>query len=208
MKTSYKDRMIDEILEGREFPDGDIFDLGLHGVYEVRQYVRARWYENLPASKLGKRKGALTRRAKRIWKLIGSAVQRQRFRGGTGIYKIKIDYTEELGHIYATSKEEAARLAQTFFGYLVPVFNTLGKKPVLSVEFFSFDGPLSLGGLNLHIVTNAEKKISDYEHSITSYQKKVEKLKAKLETLHMVESQQMLVEDAAEKKLAKTFCKE
>ena len=103
MKKSYKDNAIDEILQGKEFPDGDIFDLGLHNSHEVKKYVRARWYNNLPASKLGKRKGALTRKTKRIWKLIGPAVQRQRYVGGIGIYKIKVDYTEELGHVYATS---------------------------------------------------------------------------------------------------------
>ena len=161
MKTSYKDRMIDEILGGKTFPEGDVFDLGLHSSHQVRQYVRARWYENLPASKLGKRKGALTRKANRIWELIKAAVQRQRFRGGAGIYKIKVDYTEDIGHIYATSKDEAMRLAHTFFGYLIPPYNRLGKKPILSVDFFSFDGPLSLAGLNLPIVTNAEKMITE-----------------------------------------------
>jgi hypothetical protein len=208
MKTSYKDRMIDEILKGNEFPDGDIFDLGLHTSYEVRKYVRARWYNNIPAAKLGKRKGALTRKAKRIWKLIGSAVHRQRQAGGIGIYKIKIDYTEELGHVYATSPQEAERLVQIFFGYLIPPFNTSGKKPVVSVEFFSYDGAMSLGDLNLPLASNLERKIDDHERSIKVSHKKIEKLKAKLETLRMVEGQQISVENAIEKKMAKTIANE
>jgi len=189
MKRPDRDEVIDGLLKDEEFPDGDIFDLELHTLYQVRKYVRDRFYNGHPDRKLGRKKGALSRKANFLWGRIQSAVYKQKRLGATGIYRAEIRWRDRLGHLYAVSKAEAEQVGTMFFSYLAEE-----DKDKFQVEFVKYGDPSDLADLNAPIIRELERKINDNIDARDSLQSKVDKMQARIDAMKLVESHQYLIE--------------
>jgi len=169
-----------------------IFSIGLMEREDVDRYVRKRWFDNKSTYQLGRKKATATRRINRIWARMEDVIRRVKREGGVGIYNVRGGYYRgdgEFGNIYATSPEEAKRFAEMFFGYLLTDGNRV------RVEFVRFGTPPEVIALNAQTMQRAADNISSWEEDIIKLKKKIEQKKMRIETLSMIEAQQLAAED-------------
>ena len=203
MSRPDRDEVVDDLLRGEEFPDGDIFDLELHSLYQVRRYIRDRFYEGLRDNKLGRKKGALSRKANLLWKRIQAAVWKQKRIGATGIYRAEVRWEERLGHLYAVDKTEAEQFGKMFFAYLV---KDVGEK--FHVEFVKYGDPSDLAPLNDPLIGELERKIEDNVRTRDALQAKIDQLQARIDAMKLVESHQYMIETEIDENLVEKTCDE
>jgi hypothetical protein len=203
MSRPDRDEVVDGLLKDEKFPDGDIFDLELHTLYQVRKYVRDRFYKGYPDSKLGRKKGALSRKANVLWERMQTPVYRQKKLGATGIYRAEIRWRDRLGHLYAVSKAEAEQVGKMFFAYLAG-----DDKDKFQVEFVKYGDPSDLPKLNAPIIRELERKISDNIQTRDSLQSKVDKMQARIDAMKLVESHQYMIEAKIDEDLVEKTCDE
>ena len=196
MRRPDQDEVVDALLGGDEFPDGDIFDLELHNLYQVRRYVRDRFYQGLADNKLGRKKGALSRKANRLWKCIQAAVWRQKRLGATGVYRAEIRWKERLGHLYAVNKTEAEQLGKMFFAYF-----SKDRSEKFEVEFVKYGDASDLQALNDPIIKELERKIDDNVRTRDALQFKIDVLQARIDAIKLVENHQQMVETKIDENL-------
>jgi len=168
-----------------------IFSIGLMDRDDVDRYVRERWFGGKGSYSLGRKKATVTRRVNRIWARLEDVIRKVRREGGVGIYNVRNGYYRddgEFGNIYATSPEEAQRFADMFFGYLS------GDKR-LKVEFVRFGTPPEVISLNAKTIQNGAAKIQQFESKIEQLQKWINDQRMRIETLSMIESQQLSAEE-------------
>ena len=168
-----------------------IFSIGLMNRDDVDEYVRNRWFDGKSVWQLGRKKATVTRRINRIWSRLDDVIRKVKRDGGVGIYNVRNGYYREdgeFGHIYATSPEEAQRFADMFFGYL-------SADQRLRVEFIRFGTPPEVISLNAKTVQNAAAKIKRMEDKIDVLQKNIADQRMRLETLSMIEMQQLNAEE-------------
>ena len=167
-----------------------IFSLELMSKDDVDQYVRTRWFGGKGSYSLGRKKATVTRRVNRIWDRLEGIIRTVKRDGGVGIYNVRSGFYRdegEFGNIYATSPEEAQRFADMFFGYLA------GDKK-LRIEFVRFGTPPEVISLNAKTIQNGAEKIKNFENKIEQLQKWINDQRMRIETLSMVESQQLNAE--------------
>ena len=168
-----------------------IFSIGLMDRDDVDRYVRERWFGGKGSYSLGRKKATVTRRVNRIWARLEDVIRKVRREGGVGIYNVRNGYYRddgEFGNIYATSPEEAQRFADMFFGYLS------GDKR-LKVEFVRFGTPPEVISLNAKTIQSGAAKIQQFESKIEQLQKWINDQRMRIETLSMIESQQLSAEE-------------
>ena len=168
-----------------------IFSIGLMDRDDVDRYVRERWFGGKGSYSLGRKKATVTRRVNRIWARLEDIIRKVKREGGVGIYNVRNGYYRddgEFGNIYATSPEEAQRFADMFFGYLS------GDKR-LKVEFVRFGTPPEVISLNAKTIQNGAAKIQQFESKIEQLQKWINDQRMRIETLSMIESQQLSAEE-------------
>ena len=168
-----------------------IFSLDLMNRDDVDEYVRNRWFDGKSTYQLGRKKATVTRRINRIWERLEGVIRKVKRDGGVGIYNVRNGYYRddgEFGNIYATSPEEAQRFADMFFGYLS------GDKR-LRVEFVRFGTPPEVISLNAKTIQDGAAKIQQFENKIEQLQKWIDYQRMRIETLSMIESQQLSAED-------------
>jgi hypothetical protein len=169
-----------------------IFSIGLMERDDVDTYVRKRWFGGKGSYSLGRKKATATRRINRIWGRMDDVIRKVKREGGTGIYNVRAGYYSgdgEFGNIYATSPEEAKRFAEMFFGYLLIDNNRI------RVEFVRYGTPPEVIALNAQTMQRASDSISSWEEDIIKLKKRIEQKKMRIETLSMIEAQQLAVED-------------
>lgn len=167
-----------------------IFSIGLMDKDSVDQYVRERWFDGKGSYSLGRKKATVTRRVNRLWERLEDVIRKVKREGGVGIYNVRNGYYRddgEFGNIYATSPEEAQRFADMFFGYLS------GDKR-LRVEFVRFGTPPEVISLNAKTIQDGASRIQQYESKIEQLQKMIDDQRMRIETLSMIESQQLSAE--------------
>ena len=173
------------------YSDQEIYSLDLRSKEDVERYVLDRWFEGKSSWALGRQKATLTRRVNKLWNdRIEDTVNRVFRAGGDGIYSVRKGYYRndgEFGHIYASSKEEAQRFADMFFGYLVP-----GSNP--RIEFVRFGTPKEVVVLNAKTIQRAAENIKKYQEKIENMENAIEQQKMWLDTLTTVEQQQLATE--------------
>ena len=117
--TNRKKKIITSVSKQYDYTDKELFALGFKSSSEVKEYIRARDFNNMSDLDLGKRKRTLTRQYRLVWQRINEAVNRLIMSGDTGVYEVTRGYYgRTLGHIFAISKIEALEIAELFFGYL------------------------------------------------------------------------------------------
>jgi|ETNmetMinimDraft_8_1059916.scaffolds.fasta_scaffold105895_2 hypothetical protein len=201
MKRPDRDEVVDGLLKGEEFPDGDIFDLELHSLYQVRRYIRDRFYQGRRDNNLGRKKGALTRRANLLWKRVQAAVWKQKRIGATGIYRAEVRWEEGLGHLYAVDRAEAEQFGKMFFAYLI---KGVGEK--FQVEFVKYGDPSDIAQLNDPLISQLERKIEDNVRTRDALQKKIDRFQARIDAMKLVESHQHMIETEIDENLVEKTC--
>jgi hypothetical protein len=142
-----------------------LFDLDLHTKSDVETYVRDRFFEGKDKKSLGRRNATVTRRVKRLWDRLDAPVRKAQHEGGEGIYKImesKWAYGTPLGYLHAGDMQEAQKLANMFFGYLI----TRNYSPEPYVEIISYEGASELSKYNEEVVKSLKDTIKYTEGSI------------------------------------------
>tara|TARA_Y100000310_G_scaffold205782_1_gene206115 strand:+ start:2458 stop:3072 length:615 start_codon:yes stop_codon:yes gene_type:complete len=203
MSRPDRDEVVDGLLKGEEFPDGDIFDLELHSLYQVRRYIRDRFYQGRRDNNLGRKKGALTRRANLLWKRVQAAVWKQKRIGATGIYRAEVRWEEGLGHLYAVDRAEAEQFGKMFFAYLI---KDVGEK--FQVEFVKYGDPSDIAQLNDPLISQLERKIEDNVRTRDALQKKIDRFQARIDAMKLVESHQHMIETEIDENLVEKTCDE
>ena len=173
------------------YSDEEIYSLDLRSREDVERYVLTRWFEGKSMWTLGRKKATATRRINKLWNdRIDDIVSRVPRSGGDGIYSVRKGYYRndgEFGHIYASTKEEAQRFADKFFGYLVP-----DSKP--RIEFVRFGTPKEVVVLNAQTIQRAAENIKKYQEKIEDMKHAISQQKMWLDTLTTVEQQQLAAE--------------
>ena len=104
------------------YDEETLFDLNLHNIDMVKEYIRKRWFSGQTQWEIGRKIATITRRTNRVWHRLKSAVQAVQERGSRGIYNIHQRYAHptSMGYIFACNINEALTLVKTFF----PKMNT------------------------------------------------------------------------------------
>lgn len=176
------------------YTDEEIYSLGLYKREDVEQYALKRWFGGVSKWSLGRKKATFTRRVNRLWEhRIEDIVDRVQRNGGDGIYKVLLgrryySSSQELGHIYASNKEEAQRFADMFFSYLCE-----GDLKVL-IRFTRFGKPAELIALNAKTISDAADRINECKKKIAQLNEMIEKQSIYLDTLNTVQEQQLSAE--------------
>jgi hypothetical protein len=152
-----------------------LFDVGLHTQAYVESYIRDRFFEGKDKKDLGRKNATVTRRTKRLWARLEPSVRKVKKEGGLGIYKIlesKWSYGTPLGYLHAVDIEEAQKLANMFFGYLI----TRTYSPVPYVEIISHEKMSELSKYNEEVIKSLQETIKYTEDSIQEKTKFLKRL--------------------------------
>lgn len=177
------------------YSDEEIFSLGLYSREDVETYVLKRWFNGLSKWGLGSQRATFTRRVNRLWdQRIERVVERVRREGGDGIYKVQLgrkyySRPHELGHIYAADRVEARRFAEMFFSYLCE------DELKIQISFVRFGKPAEIIALNAQTINKAANTIDECKKKIEQLNQMIEKQGVYLETLNMVQEQQLSIEN-------------
>lgn len=175
-------------LEQYGYTSDELFDLGFKSKESLREYIRERDFEGKSDYILRGRKSTLSRRTSAVWSRIEGAVRALTRTGGVGIYSVhRLYHSGRMGHVYARTIEEATETANLFFGYLCP------DKDV-SVKFMKLGSVQEIYELNRSAAEKIEVNISRSEAQIKEEQARIERYRATLMTLNMVETQQVAIE--------------
>ena len=193
--SSKKDKYV-EIPEPSDdqwgYTDEQIFSLGLMDRDDVSKYVLKKWFNGATNTySLGRKKATYTRRCNRIWERIEDIVRRVKRSGGIGIYHVREGYYKgrnDFGYIYATSPDEAKRFANMFFGYMLEDVHSL------RTEFERFGTPQEVIILNAKHQDVALSRIKEWKDDIQKINANIDKQISRLETLSMIEQQQLSAE--------------
>ena len=163
----------------------DIFSLGIHDAPSVERYILHRWYEGKSKYLLGRRKASVTKKKKRLWSRIQPAVEYYKREGGVGIYALTPKaYYEPISHIWAISKEEAHRIAKTFF----PESHNSFSYEVRLIELCSIE---RLPEYNKKDQERLAEKLSSYQKTLVDTENKIMLVKAHMETLNIFTQHQI-----------------
>jgi len=176
------------------YTDEQLFGIGFTDRDDVQKYVLERWFPGKATYQLGRKKATVTRRVNRLWERLEDVIRRVTRTGGTGIYHVRTGYykgANDFGHIFATSPEEAKRFANMFFSYL------LQQDERVKVEFVRFGTPHEVIILNAQHHQDSLRRIKGWESEITTIKEKIETQMTRLETLTMIEQQQLSAESVS-----------
>ena len=163
----------------------DIFSLGLHDMASVEKYILQRWHAGKAKYSIGTKKASVTKKKRRLWNRIHPSVEYYRREGGIGVYALiqKVHY-EPISHIWAINKEEAQRIAQTFF----PESHNSLSYEVRLIELCSID---KLSEYNTKDQERLSNKLITYQKIIDDTEKKIELAKAHMKTLDIFTQHQI-----------------
>jgi len=188
--TNRKKKIITSVSKQYDYTDKELFALGFKSSSEIKEYIRARDFNNMSDLDLGKRKRTLTRQYRLVWQRINEAVNRLIMSGDTGVYEVTRGYYgRTLGHIFAINKIEALETAELFFGYLCA-----GTEKKVRVKFAKLGSAIDIHHLNSTTKEKIKKYIAIAHASITRCQKSIDDYLSILRTMEIVESQQAYVE--------------
>jgi len=191
MDEKSKDSIIDDLLKknpSQIYEDADLFGLGFRSSYDVRNYLRERFFKGRPDLKLGRKKATLTRRTNRIWLRINASIWRQAANGGEGIYRVSDPGDHlygTLGYVFASSKIEAKKLAELLFNY------STAKGKNANTQFIAFGLLIDLLPYNQYLRQGIEESIDRLCNTVRAHSQRIEQLKNRLKILNQTESDQL-----------------
>ena len=169
-----RDQIIDDLLRKDprcQYSDELLFDLGFRHKFQIESYLCKRFYGASSTYGLGRKKATVTRRAKRLWSRMMEAVNRVTKAGGEGVYEVSEAWKFSLpafGFIFARDIEEAACIAEMFFGFLVEDVTKL------ELKFVERGGPDQIQAFNEDLIgrygrlqEEAAKKLAEAERDLT-----------------------------------------
>ena len=194
------DDIIDDLLRTlpkNEYMDEDLFDLQLHCYADVREYMRRRFYSGESDWNLGRRRSGLTRRSRRLWDKLEASVNRVKSAGDEGVYLIYDGWRSSIGYLYAKSLDEAVRLGEVLYGYLMSPETTRTR-----VEFVRHGNEEDMSGMNESLLESYEAKIRSNKKRIEDLRQESIGLRTKIRSVTMVSNQQ---QSLTENKKSKQF---
>ena len=178
-----------EVVEHYGYEKEDLFDLQIHSYVDAVQYIRHRFFDGLPDKDLGRKRATVTRRSRRVWSRLDPAVRAVKREGSRGVYKVlesRWTYTLPMGYLHANNREDAQKLADMFFGYVMT--SSYSSRPY--VEIVERGGSESLMKYNQKIVENLKTTISGLEKDIEHKTKNLQTLKARLDVIEALQEGQ------------------
>ena len=173
-------------LENWGYTDDEIFNLNLHGIIETQRYLSKYLYDSETKYTLpGPKKRWVTIKSQRLWRRLRDSVYRVKSSGGVGIYEIRLGYSDIIGHLYASSQEEAETLASCFCGHLSEAWRTI------KVSFVRMGNASLIEEMNIDTTVKLEKEIDSLQKTISSLTINRERSISILNTLRTVESGQL-----------------
>ena len=182
------DEVIDDLLRRtpeNEYLDDDLFDLQLHSYSDVREYMRRRFYGSVSDWNLGKRRGGLTRRSRKVWDKLEAAVNRVRSAGSEGVYLVYDGWRTKIGYLYAKSSDEARTLAKALYGYLM-----ISETTRVRVEFVRHGNEVDMSEMNSRVIEAYNAKIRANKKRIEEMRQENTEIRTRIKSISMVSSQQ------------------
>ncbi len=179
-----------EVVEHYGYKKEVLFDLQIHSYVDATNYIRHRFFDGMTSKDLGRKRATVTRRSRRIWSRIDPAVRAVKREGSLGVYKVlesKWSYTGPMGFLHANNKDDAQKLADMFFGYVM-TSSYSSSKPY--VEIVQRGGPENLMKYNQEIVNKLVTTISGLEKDIEHKTKNLQTLKARLDVVKALQEGQ------------------
>ena len=179
-----------EVVQHYGYEKEVLFDLQIHSYVDATQYIRHRFFDGMSSKDLGRRRATVTRRSRRIWNRIDPAVRAVKREGSRGVYKVletKWAYTGPMGVLHANNQEDAQKLADMFFGYVMVSSYSSGKP---YVEIVQRGGSENLMKYNKEIIDKLVTTISGIEKDIESKTKNLQTLKARLDVVKALQEGQ------------------
>jgi hypothetical protein len=195
-KTSKPNTRASEVVEHFGYDKEDLFDFQLHSYTDVSEYIRNRFFGDIPREELGRKKATVTRRSRRLWNRLDPAVRTVKRAGDSGIYKIQeskwISYGGPMGFLHAFNQAEAQKLADMFFGYVMT--SSYSQKPY--VEIVERGGTDNLMKFNKKVIDNLKKTIESLERDIVNKTKNLTTLQARLNAVEALQKGQTKSDDS------------
>jgi hypothetical protein len=194
-ESSLRDRIVDELLQRNtihNYPDGDLFDLGLHTRRDTEEYIRTRFYDGSSKWTLSKgKKSGLTRRLNRLWSLLEGPIKRTQKSAGAGIYQVRQGYPAQIiGNLYAETHEEAKRTAELFYGY---VTNPSSSWPQSTIVFLKHACVTDLLEMNSVLVEDLNEEILSRKETISRAKAEMQSLKWQIKAIKLLQKHQISV---------------
>lgn len=169
---------------GWGYSDDTLFLLGFRSSAEVTQYVLRKFYDTTSEWDLtAGQKAGCTRKVRRIWDRIQEGVRRVAREGRPGIYKICAGYySTSIGTVYATDHDDAKKLAEMFYGYLLT-----GEDQGLRTEFIKMGGIEEIQGANQKAIEGIEKEVSRAEARLREIKDEVARKRMQIDAIQMLQ---------------------
>ncbi len=161
----------------------DLFDLSLKSHDQVEQYIKERFFKEDVTHRggYGSKRATLTRKTRRVWTRIQPAIKKVMGEGGRGVYQVKAGgyRGDNLGHIFAQSKEKAENIAAVMLSHILTDEDKRYGKGV-EAKLVSRDDVQAAVARNAHFFSRIEENIERCEKQIENVQKDIARKQAKL----------------------------
>lgn len=169
---------------GWGYSDDTLFLLGFRSSSQVTHYVLQKFYGVTSEWDLtAGQKAGCTRKSRRIWSRIQDGVRRVAREGRPGIYKICAGYySTSIGTVYATDHEDAKKLGEMFYGYLLADDDN-----GIRTEFIKMGGIEEIQSANQRAIEGIEKEVSRAEERIKEFQAEVARKRMQIDAIQMLQ---------------------
>ena len=178
----------------------EFFDLNLHSENAVEKYLKARFYEDEVTHRggYGSKRATLTRQTRRIWERIGPGVKQVKSDGLEGVYRVGASgySSNNLGHIFAATKDKAENIAAVMFAHILTDDNRRYGSSGITAELVSRKNIKGAVSRNATFFKRIEEAVADQRKRIVNIEKEIARDQMKLAT--MMQLQDMLLEASTE----------
>ena len=128
-------------------------------------------------------KAGCTRKTRRIWERIQPSVQRIQNEGRPGVYRISNGYySKAIGTVYATDHDDAMKLAQMFYGYLLT--DDDGR---VKTHFVKMGGIEEIQSTNQKVINEIQNEVERAESRIKDFEAEIAKKRMQVDAIQMLQ---------------------
>ncbi len=184
-----------ETIDGRSDNWGwtaeDLFDLNFKNQDQVEAYIKERFFENDITHRggYGSKRATMTRKVRRLWNRVSPAVRKVVNEGGKGVYHIKSSgyRGDNLGHIFASSKEKAENIAAVMLAHVLTEDDRRYGNGI-QAQLVTRDDIQGAVAKNATFFRRMESSIEESENRIKQIEKEIERKQAKLAAMMGLQS--------------------
>ena len=170
--------------EGWGYTAETLFQSGFSSSDEVKRWVLKKFYDTQSEWDLSAgQKAGCTRKTRRIWERIQPSITRILREGRPGVYKISNGYySNTIGTVYASDHDDAMKLAQMFYGYLI---NDEDHK--LRSTFIKMGGIEEIQGANQAAIEEIQQLVERTEKRIKEQQEDIARKMMQIDAITMLQ---------------------